>query len=109
MTENGRDYCQAYFCMGVEECVSVKRGFIGKFVFLYVYMHVLIYEGRNATSSTTLINVFTFIFVSLKSDIIKICQRNHFGKQVLQYLVKNNNGLSLLAVIPHFRALFFSF
>ena len=49
------------FLHGVEECVSVRRGFMGKFVFLYVEMHILIYEGRNATSSNALINVFTFI------------------------------------------------
>ena len=72
-------------------------------------MHVLIYEGRNATSSNTLINVFTFIFISLKSAIIKICQRNHFGKKNLQHLAKNDNGLSLFAIIPHFLALFLSF
>ena len=68
-------------------------------------MHVLIYEGRNATSSNTLINVFTFTFISPKSAIIKICQRNHFGKKILQYLAKNDKGLSFLAFIPHIRPL----
>ena len=29
-------------------------------------------------------------------------------KKILQYLAKNDNGLSFLAFIPHFRALFLS-
>ena len=56
--------------------------------FLYVQMHVLIYEGRPATSSNPLINVFTFIFTSLKSTIIKICHINHFGKKLFNILQK---------------------
>ena len=65
-------------------------------------MHVLIYEGRNATSSNTLINVFTFIFISPKSAIIKICQRNHFGKKNLQYIAKNDNSSALVMIMVAF-------
>ena len=82
---------------------------MGKFVFLYVLMHVLIYEGRNATSNNTLINVFTFIFISLKSAIIKICQRNHFGKKffnILQKMIMVLASLYSFLTFGHYSSVF---